>query len=123
MKSSTLAVGRLTHHDAEENPTRSSPPSTTRPRRGFRFATTRPARSSIFRPCRAAPYGLTPSPVLGLWNVKYSAERPLPSAIIRRQIESDIERLAPTAFPETRSCAGPAPNHRSTTSVASLFVT
>ena len=39
-------------------------------------------------------YGLTPSPAPGLWNVKYGADRPLPSAIIRRRIESDIERLA-----------------------------
>ena len=52
-----------------------------------------PGTGSIFRPCRAST-GLTPSPAPGLWNAEHGADRPLPSAIIRRRIESDIERLA-----------------------------
>ena len=46
MKSSTLAVGRLTHHDAEENPVEVVAALDDKTGAGLRFATTRPVPPS-----------------------------------------------------------------------------
>ena len=39
-------------------------------------------------------YSLTPTPIPGLWNVKYGSPVPLPDAMVRRAIAADIRRLA-----------------------------
>jgi hypothetical protein len=38
-------------------------------------------------------YGLSPSPVPGLWNVKFGSPSPLPDFLVRSAIEADIRRM------------------------------
>ncbi len=59
-------------------------------------------------------YGLSPSPVPGLYNVKYGSAFPLPDALVRQAIVADIRRLQsagtfPVSFEEFEIFSNHAP--------------
>lgn len=59
-------------------------------------------------------YGVSPTGIPGLYNVKYGSPAPLPEALVRRSIRADIERLAkagthPVVFEDLEVFASHAP--------------
>ena len=59
-------------------------------------------------------YGVSPTGIPGLYNVKYGSPSPLPEAVVRRNIRTDIERVArvgtyPVVFEDLEVFAGHAP--------------
>jgi hypothetical protein len=59
-------------------------------------------------------YGINPTGIPGLYNVKYGSPAPLPESLVRRNIRADIERVAkagthPVVFEDLEAFAGHAP--------------